>query len=203
MLVWRCQCGSQFEELGRKQPGNVAGWMDAKAHAQEHRNNNEPEVLTGLWDTDTGELLFKGGMRPTAVKEGILPYADSRTNAERSTASPLAGKILVREIPIDPVVYVCFLECRQMSPRDYPDDSPMTISKFITECVLGLFRLCPETFTMSKIIEAAVRGSLQIPDGNEMVPLVDDLMDAGEAGGYYDDEFADDEDGEDDESDEE
>ena len=187
MLVWRCECGAQFEELGRQDPGNVSGWMDAKAHVQTHRDNQEPEVLTGLWDTETGELLFRGGMRPIAVKEGILPYAKERLDGVESEGrrSPMAGKIMVREIPIDPVVYVCFLESQALFPQAYPDDRPQTISRFITECVLGMFRLMPEVFTMSKVIEAAVRGTLTVPEDTEMVPAMSDVYGASAGEDYY------------------
>ncbi|HOR77197.1 MAG TPA: hypothetical protein PLG04_00140 [Anaerolineaceae bacterium] len=180
MLVWRCECGQQFEELGREDPGNVSGWMAAKDHVGQHKKNGEPEVLTGLWDTETGERIWEGGMRPVAVRAGVLPYAKEKADVVSGSkgTGPLAGKILVREIPIDPVVYICFLEAKAMDPRSYPDDAPQTISGFITECVLGFFRLCPETFTMSKIIEAAVRGVLRGPDDieEEGVPTLDDIL---------------------------
>ena len=109
-------------------------------------------------------------------------FADAKEKVDVVSGSkgtgPLAGKILVREIPIDPVVYICFLEAKAMDPRSYPNDSPQTISGFITECVLGFFRLCPEVFTMSKIIEAAVRGVLRGPDDieEEGVPTLDDIL---------------------------
>mgnify|MGYP001172847803 FL=1 len=180
MLVWRCECGQQFEELGREDPGNVSGWMAAKDHVGQHKKNGEPEVLTGLWDTETGERIWEGGMRPMAVRAGVLPYAKEKADVVQGAkgTGPLAGKILVREIPIDPVVYICFLEAKAMDPRSYPNDSPQTISGFITECVLGFFRLCPEVFTMSKIIEAAVRGVLRGPDDieEEGVPTLDDIL---------------------------
>jgi hypothetical protein len=180
VLVWRCECGQQFEELGREDPGNVSGWMAAKDHVGQHKKNGEPEVLTGLWDTETGERIWEGGMRPMAVRAGVLPYAKEKADVVQGAkgTGPLAGKILVREIPIDPVVYICFLEAKAMDPRSYPNDSPQTISGFITECVLGFFRLCPEVFTMSKIIEAAVRGVLRGPDDieEEGVPTLDDIL---------------------------
>ncbi len=190
MLVWRCECGQQFEELGREAPGNVSGWMAAKDHVGQHKKNGEPEVLTGLWDTETGERIWEGGMRPMAVRAGVLPYAKEKVDVAQGPkgTGPLAGKILVREIPIDPVVYICFLEARAMDSRSYPDDSPQTISGFITECVLGFFRLCPETFTMSKIIEAAVRGVLRGPDDieEEGVPTLGDILNpAGITGTDY------------------
>lgn len=191
MLVWRCECGQQFEELGREDPGNVSGWIAAKDHIQQHRKNGEPEVLTGLWDLESGEQLWDDGMRPMAVRAGVLPYAKERADVSSSGpkgAGPLAGKILVREIPIDPVVYICFLEAKAMDPRGYPNDSPQTISGFITECVLGFFRLCPESFTMSKVIEAAVRGVLRGPDDieEEGSACLDDILDPiGIAGANY------------------
>lgn len=156
-LYWKCECGEQFEERGREEPGNRQGWLDAIAHVKMHKKNKEPERLVGLIDTDTGEVIFEGGMRPVAVKQGILPYGPSSDgeSSGNKNINPFQGRILVRDIPIDPGVIICFYEARARWPQEYPDDTPKTISKFITECVFGLFTLCADELTFGRIVAAS------------------------------------------------
>lgn len=167
MLVWRCQCGEEFPEHGRERPGDVSGWTAAVSHSQEHKRNKEPERIVGLIDTDTGEVLYEGGYRPGAVAAGILPYGPKDKNVKNTGAGPYQGKVLIREIPIDPAVIMCFYEAQYRWPQDYPNDDPQSISKFITECVLSFFQAFSDELSMGKLIENTVRTILSQKESEE------------------------------------
>lgn len=72
-LYWKCECGEEFEELGVKEPGNDLGWRKAVNHVRTHRKIGTPKKILGLFNAETGEMVFAGGMRPLAVKQGIIP----------------------------------------------------------------------------------------------------------------------------------
>ena len=163
-LYWQCECGEKFEERGREEPGNDIGWRKAISHVIMHKRNGELEKLLGLFN-EKGEMIFEGGMRPNAVKAGILPYGDWKNKnksdfkveekqliASSGKRSPYQGVVFTKPIPIHQVVIDCFYEAKARCPAAYPDDSPETISDFITECVLGVFALYPEEFNMGRLI---------------------------------------------------
>lgn len=83
------------------------------------------------------------------------------------------GKIFLKEIPIDPGVILCFYEAQERWPHVYPDDSPATISKFITECVFGFYRLCRDELTMGKLLDASLRAILQEQQGEVEEQTID------------------------------
>lgn len=181
-LYWQCECGERFEEKGRENPGDVSGWQDAVAHVQAHKRNKEPERLMGLIDSETGEVLFEGGYRPGAVKKGILPYGPNVKSSDSKKGSPYQGKVVVREIPIDPAVIICFYEAQARWPQDYPNDDPQTISKFITDCVFTLYRTFPDEFSMGKLIESTIRSLYESKEdeslNTEHIPIEDAQLDA-------------------------
>lgn len=158
---WECECGERWEEKGREEPGNDEGWKQARAHSHMHKVNGEPERLRGLVDEETGELVFAGGWRPIAVKQGILPYGSWKRERERESessggkAGPFQGRVFVRDIPIDPAVMIAFYEARTHWPTEYPDDTPKTISKFITECVFGFFALNSDVLSFGNLVKSS------------------------------------------------
>jgi len=156
-LFWECECGERWEEKGREEPGNDLGWKEARTHSHLHKTNGEPERLRGLVDEETGELVFTGGWRPIAVKQGILPYGSWRqkraVSAPGEKIGPFQGRVLIRDIPIDPTVMLAFYEAQVLFPGDYPDDNPKTVSKFITECVFGFYALNSDIFSFGNTIK--------------------------------------------------
>lgn len=160
-LYWLCECGAKFEEKGREEPGNDSGYNEAVIHAQRHKNAGEPEELEGLYDSDKGEIIFKG-IRGKAVQLGILPRkgegskssATAGSNKLSSSLYPI--RIVTKDISLPPGVMVLFYEDQKIWPTDYPDDSPETISRWLTDCVVTFHREHPEIFTMGRILNDLV-----------------------------------------------
>lgn len=144
-MYWQCECGEKFPELGVKEPGNIKGWQEANRHVSEHKMNGEPERLIGLFD-DEGNLIFPGGSRPMAVKQGILPPSPSYQQKKEKEAAgnqssapdqseppasshqntPFRGRAVFEDYPIGPMMYMLIMEMRVRFPERYPDDSPKT-----------------------------------------------------------------------------
>lgn len=155
--VWVCECGEKFPDTGDNR-----GWNEALGHQRLHEQNSEPERIRGLFDVQTGEMVFQGGSRLQAVAQGVL---SKKKPAATPSKDVFQGKVILKEIPIDPGVILCFYEAQERWPHAYPDDSPATISKFITECVFGFYRLCRDELTMGKLLDASLRAILEEQQG--------------------------------------
>lgn len=167
MLFWRCECGATFEEKGREEPGNDEGWIEAKAHVAQHKLHGEPEQIEGLYDSETGEMIFKGGFRPLAVSQGILPYGPKGPKPkkqDKDSSSPYQGRIFLKPIDLDPAIMLFFSEAQMRWPSVYPDDDPKTIGKFILDCLITLWLAFPDKLGLGRTLQALLASYISRPE---------------------------------------